>query len=120
MENNRFRIGIIEEIQNFFWAIAIVGINRSETTFEGRYIGFKIFRTVVEIGGNFALMGEAMGDHVGSQGVGSGVELAPRYDSITMDLTWVIRNLLPNRFVNVGEIPTSQNSPLQSPSTDGN
>ena len=114
MKHNCLSIRIVEEIRDFFWAVAIVGIRRNKPSLKRGDIGFKVFGAVIQVSGHLALMCEASRQHVCSQRVGALIELSPRDDSFALNLTRVIWDARSDSLIQISKVPVRHVSPSRS------
>ena len=105
VEHDRLRVGVVEEIDELIGHIAVVRIDRRKARLEGGEIGLKVFRGVVEIGGDLGLPGQPTVQKPARQAIGAAVKVAPGDDPITPDLGGAIRDGIGHGFPQVGIVP---------------
>ena len=105
MEDDGFGIGIVEQVDQFLGAIAVVGVDGREAGLEGGEIGLKVLRPVVEEGCDLGLAWKAGREQMGGQSVGAGVELAPGDHALILDQRRAVGLSRRDRFPNVREGP---------------
>ncbi len=86
MEDNGLRVGVVEQVEELFGPVAVVGVDRCKASLEGGVIGLEIFRAVVEEGRDLRLVVQARGEQVGGERIGAGVELAPGQHPLSLDV----------------------------------
>ena len=105
MKYNGLCVGIVEQVEEFFRTVTVVGVDRRKPALEGRVVGLEVFGAIVEEGRDFGLMVQSRGDQVGGEGVGPGVELAPGDDSFPLNMCRIIGLRAGDRLPDIGEGP---------------
>ena len=108
MEDNGLRVGVIEQVEEFFRPVAVVGVDRRKPALEGGVVGLEILWPVVEEGRHLRLAVQAGRDQVCGQGIGTGVEIAPGHHPLALDKGRAIWLGGGDRLPYVGEHPGTQ------------
>ena len=111
VEHDRFRVGVIEQIEDLFGCVAIVGIHRRHRRFERTHHRLEVLGRVVEVTGELALMGHATVEQICGQRIRALLELSPGEHTLTLNLTWAIGHPRRHRRKDLGNVPVRHRSP---------
>ena len=105
MKDNCNNISVIPDVHQLVGGVAIVGIDWSETRFEGGEQTFEILRAVVHVLRDFVLLLNASVEKGLGDSVCSSIEIGPGVRLIFVLLGKSVGKPSGDRFPGVGEVP---------------
>ena len=111
MKHDRRGVGVVEEIEQLVFAVAVVGVDGHEAGLERGEHRFEVFDPVVEVLGDLVLLAKAVVEQRASDAVGVAVEVAPTAPLVAVDERRRIGEAIGDRFPDVGQLPVRHAHP---------
>ena len=96
--NAGHHIGVVKEIEQLFFHVTVIDIDRYCANLEAGQHGLEVFIAVIEVQANVVILPDALGLQVVSELLGALFELFKRVSLLTADQSCTLRHLVGDHF----------------------